>query len=1687
MDKQVAPEQGCSGYFGASSFDCAKVKIGDRVSSLTLCLPSDKPRYLSLDGIEFYAAGEKVAFSQASYQLEQSSVDRERGPEFLLQKKRIHTQRELAPFWRIRFVRPVYLSEVWLFNRHDAFAKRNAALCVHYETETGERIPVRFTPQQSLAAIVRQSWLASSKPQREDALWQFIQHSKTAGCSGLDYQTHYCGSRYFGHSQQTAAHIQLSMDVVSIELTFDDEAPRFLSLDGIELWQDSQLYKPEPDNQRVSQSSVHKKRGPERLLKQKRIHTMQDVRPYWKLEFASPTRLDAIRLINRNDTYARRNSGLVCHIQDAQGQLLVYKTDIAPSFCEHYFQQQSTLAPQLALALMAHAIRSDIVDIFALDWCALLNYLDIWNDAEPLHPDEAIILAAYAITAKKHGQSRLKVMAARLQTTKAIELLESAVNQVSEALGLGHYGVSKHGLVRANLIADSERYLASIEAFLATLITLGYQGFLCYGTLLGARRENAFLAHDDDVDLAVMLNAQDEAAMQAEFATLLEALQQHGYRVHHNSRFSNVHVTKKGLKRLDIFPCWQDERGVHLLMDKMKSRSLPADIILPLAQITFQHYQFPCPAQTDAFLVERYGVGWQQPDKFHEWPWPLQDTEKPNQVSKVPETLAALIQPEALCTKLAEQLTNHGLDIKAWWKHPFLCVLDCQLGDVCLAFELHSALPGWLLLVAVNRETNQLEALFPKTAQCPTGLGYWQALSAPQPWLAELVTCILTAQERYKTQRYVAFIAEGYDDEHLKQPAQWARQGGAGYAVGNTLAAIEQTVRLGCKVLELDVQLSQDGELVIHDEAWLDYRHSRTVEGDWLTPADAVAIGDLSWQALQHYQLGEPNPASDYKASRRRLMAVPGQRIPSLRQVIQLLQSTSSDTTLLLDLKTDVLAKEPEQWQPLARQLLKVLHEEAFLSRVSFTSLDWRALGYIKSAHPDAVVWFATHPFGWLEASYSEHQALPVDTRLLADLRQSWQSGKAAWYAGHQPQSLQDIPKAIRQAGGDGWLCHYSDLLEHQVHLVTDGLPLAVWADNLRDPQRISTLKRAGITALCHDYPASHFIRLSPEGRAWVQEGNLLLKSHQWQRLKEHYLPWYQAAVPCAFEVYYQLAIALRKLDEQDASEQVLLAGLQAFPNHHNLYIELAVLENQRENWSKALVFWQQAFHIGGAFSLHSYQRCARAIVMHALSAPPEDWHRALLARALPVAIEHQAFMSCYLLFDVLSLAQSGSLTTACQRLSNLAETKILERNALPYLYVLRGWQLQLNKLELERWMQTDPVKLNAYLCSDKPTRLMPQDIADLCFMLQQRQNTDSAGQASWLTTMLQALQPLQALSLHTSGNLCKRDAWQHPQIQAVAQQLTALVNLSDMRADLLPSNGWKTLANIFLLVFDIRCYSLARELAFKALRFEQGVASDEPCYADTVIPASLPLEALPGTQQKRLLPLLAVHGKHAEFAAAFADYQQQDFASYLHGKRVAVVGPVNVGLQQDAEIDAFDVVIRLNYRGVEPLTGNGAGSKTQVSYYANDVIRGEGSSESIRLAMQQLDWVVFDTESNQDKEFTVANCRFNFPYRDFNPLSKGVVNAIQKVILDLCLYQPACIKVFNANLWLSQSEIPGYHVGYARNTVSRFIWHDPAANFLFMQNAWQNGIIEADPVLSQILSMSLNDYLRQLDHAIQG
>ena len=218
----------------------------------------------------------------------------------------------------------------------------------------------------------------------------------------------------------------------------------------------------------------------------------------------------------------------------------------------------------------------------------------------------------------------------------------------------------------------------------------------------------------------------------------------------------------------------------------------------------------------------------------------------------------------------------------------------------------------------------------------------------------------------------------------------------------------------------------------------------------------------------------------------------------------------------------------------------------------------------------------------------------------------------------------------------------------------------------------------------------------------------------------------------------------------------------------------------------------------------------------------------------------------------------------------------------------------------------------------------------------------------------------------------------------------------------------------------------------------------------------------------------------------------EQKFRSLIQGRSIAIVGP---GLSDEGsgpEIDSHDVVIRTKFvrDGLEDYAQM-AGSRTDISYYAL------GSAQYLRadiadaLESNELKMAVFRTATfTLTPPHLVRPGDTRYVPSEFSAGLRSSQFAIQRIFYDIVRYQPASIKVFNIDFFLSPDAYrPGYLAEYANEAeregfikVLGAFGHDFLADFKFTRSMYQLGLLDGDERIKQILALSPEEYLAGLD-----
>ena len=303
----------------------------------------------------------------------------------------------------------------------------------------------------------------------------------------------------------------------------------------------------------------------------------------------------------------------------------------------------------------------------------------------------------------------------------------------------------------------------------------------------------------------------------------------------------------------------------------------------------------------------------------------------------------------------------------------------------------------------------------------------------------------------------------------MSNPWNIAHRGGAGLRPENTLAAFADAIARHCDGAELDVQLSSDGKLVVFHDYRLKPEICRGLDHKYLVKP-TPKIMDLTLAQLETYDIGEPDPASDYAKDHPDVIPAEAERIPLLAEVIELAKLSPKPFHLFVELKTSFADRlQSASPEAVAEETIKVLKAAGYLDRAILVGFDWPGLLHAKKIEPAVQCWFTTLAQSWFrDAPPPPEDDPPAEAALMA-LRHWASTGTSPWAGGFDAVNHGgSILNAIKAAGGDGWFPMYRDATPQAV-AEARALGLKVGAWTVDDPADMKAL--LGLDALCTDRP----------------------------------------------------------------------------------------------------------------------------------------------------------------------------------------------------------------------------------------------------------------------------------------------------------------------------------------------------------------------------------------------------------------------------------------------------------------------------------------------------------------------------------------------------------------------------------------------------------------------------------------
>jgi glycerophosphoryl diester phosphodiesterase len=279
-----------------------------------------------------------------------------------------------------------------------------------------------------------------------------------------------------------------------------------------------------------------------------------------------------------------------------------------------------------------------------------------------------------------------------------------------------------------------------------------------------------------------------------------------------------------------------------------------------------------------------------------------------------------------------------------------------------------------------------------------------------------------------------------------------AHRGGRALFPENTLVSFAGALAMGVDTLELDVGATKDDVLVVSHERRLNPDLARDGSGNYVA-APGTPFVELTLAEVKSYDVGQIRPGSAYARQFPEQRAVPGTRIPTLKELIDLVRrSGNSEVRLNIETKIDpdhpAESPDPDKFVAL---LLGLIEAENFAGRVMIQSFDWRTLQLVQQRAPNIPTVYLT-----LQRGSSPNVSLARATN---------------WTAGFNPADHGgSLPRTIKAAGGAIWSPYFGDVTPALVAEAHE-LKLAVVVWTVNRPEDMARLIDVGVDGIISDRP----------------------------------------------------------------------------------------------------------------------------------------------------------------------------------------------------------------------------------------------------------------------------------------------------------------------------------------------------------------------------------------------------------------------------------------------------------------------------------------------------------------------------------------------------------------------------------------------------------------------------------------
>lgn len=188
-----------------------------------------------------------------------------------------------------------------------------------------------------------------------------------------------------------------------------------------------------------------------------------------------------------------------------------------------------------------------------------------------------------------------------------------------------------------------------------------------------------------------------------------------------------------------------------------------------------------------------------------------------------------------------------------------------------------------------------------------------------------------------------------------------AHRGGRDARAENTLYSFAYAMELGVTTLEMDMQLTKDGRLVISHNPVMNWMLAKGPDGQYAPKQNPPDIRTMTLAEVQQYDMGVMNPAagSYYDLHGKTQIATPGAQMPTLDQVFELANAYGNkkvmfniETKSYADPEDPNYANSPDP-DVFVEKVYEVVKKYNMQNRVTIQSFDWRTLKAMNAIAPE--------------------------------------------------------------------------------------------------------------------------------------------------------------------------------------------------------------------------------------------------------------------------------------------------------------------------------------------------------------------------------------------------------------------------------------------------------------------------------------------------------------------------------------------------------------------------------------------------------------------------------------------------------------------------------------------------------------------------------------------------------------